>query len=100
MIDELCCDYGYYRLRTYRENIRRDYLNLAKCKKRTAKKIRKAIKQQLQYMRRNFGYMEYLLSEGAELLEKRRKRCEVLWRVYEQQRYMCMNDEYRFKTAS
>ena len=72
MIDELCYDYGYYRPRTYRENARRDYLNLAKCKKRTAKKIRKAIKQQLQYMRRDFGYVEYLLSEGAELSEKRR----------------------------
>lgn len=39
MIDELCFNYGYYRPRTYRENARRDYLNLAKCKKRTAKKI-------------------------------------------------------------
>lgn len=92
MIDELCYDYGYYRPRTYRENARRDYLNLAKCKKRTAKKIRKAIKQQLQYVRRDFGYVEYLLSEGAELSEKRRKRYEVLWQVYEQQRYMYEND--------
>lgn len=92
MIDELCYDYGYYRPRTYRENARRDYLNLAKCKKRTAKKSRKAIKQQLQYVRRDFGYMEYLLSEGAELSEKLRKRYEVLWQVYEQQRYMYEND--------
>ena len=58
MIDELCYEYGYYRPRTYCKNARRYYLNLAKCKKRTAKKIRKAIKQQLQYVRRDFGYVE------------------------------------------
>ena len=92
MIDELCYDYGYYRPRTYRENARRDYLNLAKCKKRTAKKIRKAIKQQLQYVRRDFGYVEFLLSEGAELSEKRRQRYEVLWQLYEQQKYMYENN--------
>ena len=91
MIDELCYDYGYYRPRTYRENARRDYLNLAKCKKRTAKKIRKAIKQQLQYVRRDFGYVEFLLSEGAKLSEKRRQRYEVLRQLYEQQRYMYEN---------
>ena len=92
MIDELCYEYGYYRPRTYRKNARRDYLNLAKCKKRTAKKIRKAIKQQLQYVRRDFGYVEWLLEEGAELSTKRRQRYEVLRQVYEQQRYMYENE--------
>ena len=92
MIDELCYEYGYYRPRTYRKNARRDYLNLAKCKKRTAKKIRKAIKQQLQYVRRDFGYVEWLLEDGAELSTKRRQRYEVLRQVYEQQRYMYENE--------
>jgi len=92
MIDELCYEYGYYRPRTYRENARRDYLNLAKCKKRTSKKIRKAIKRQLQYVRRDFGYVEGLLSEGVELSDKRCKRYEVLWQIYEQQQYMYENN--------
>ena len=92
MIDELCYEYGYYRPRTYRKKARRDYLNLAKCKRRTAKKIRKAIKQQLQYVRRDFGYVEWLLEEGAELSTKRRQRYEVLRQVYEQQRYMYENE--------
>ncbi len=52
MIDEICYDYNYYKPRMYRENARRDYLNLAKCKKRTVKKIRKAIRQQ-RYMYEN-----------------------------------------------
>ena len=38
LIDSICYDYNYYKPRMYRENARRDYLNLAKCKKRTAKR--------------------------------------------------------------
>ena len=91
MIDGICCDYNYYRPRMYRENARRDYLNLAKCKKRTAKKIRKAIKQQLQYVRRDFGYIEGLLSDGVELSPKQLRRYVVLKQVYEQQQYMYEN---------
>lgn len=44
MIDRICYDYNYYSPRMYCENERKDYLNLSKCKKRTAKRIRKAIK--------------------------------------------------------
>ena len=43
MIDSLCDRYGYYRPRLYRENARKDYLSLAKCRKRNAKKIRNAL---------------------------------------------------------
>ena len=49
-----------------RENVRRDYLNLTKCKKRTAKNICQAIKRTLQYVRRVFGYVEVFLSDGVE----------------------------------
>ena len=91
MIDEICYDYNYYRFRMYHENARRDYLNLAKCKKRTAKKIRKAIKQQMQYVRRDFGYVEGFLSNGVELSPKQLKRYMVLKQVYEQQQYMYEN---------
>ncbi|MCR4749560.1 MAG: IS5/IS1182 family transposase, partial [Lachnospiraceae bacterium] len=41
----------------YRRNARKDYLNLAKCKKRTTKKIRKAIKKQLAYVSRDLSYI-------------------------------------------
>ena len=91
LIDSICYDYHYYRPRTYRENARRDYLNLAKCKKRTAKKIRTAIKKQLQYVRRDFGYVEALLSDGALLSPKQLMRYTVLKQVYEQQQYMYEN---------
>lgn len=50
MIDIICYEQNYLKPRMYRQNARKDYLNLAKCKKRTSKKIRKAIKAQQQYM--------------------------------------------------
>ncbi|MCH5345450.1 MAG: IS5 family transposase [Acetatifactor sp.] len=91
LVDSICWDYNYYKPRMYRENARRDYLNLAKCKKRTSKKIRRAIKQQLQYIRRDMGYVEALLSDGVELTPKQVTRLSVLRQVYEQQQYMYEN---------
>ena len=45
LIDDVCDGFYYYKPRMCRNNARKDYLNLAKCKKRTAKKIRAAIKK-------------------------------------------------------
>ena len=70
IIDTLCYEFNYYKPRMYRKNSRRDYLNLAKTKKRTSKRIRKAIKQQLQYIRRDLGYIEGLLSTKDVFLTK------------------------------
>ncbi len=92
MIDEICHDYHYYKPRMYREKARRDYLNLAKCKRRTAGKIRKAIRQQLQYVRRDFGYVEAFLSDGVELSPRQLMVYTVLKQVYGQQRYMYENN--------
>lgn len=91
MIDYLCLEFGYYTPRMYRQNARRDYLNLAKCKKRTAKKIRKAIKQQLQYIRRDRGYLDALLETECELTQRQKERLAVVDRVYEQQKFMYDN---------
>lgn len=42
LIDVICITFGIAKPRMYRKNARKDYLALAKCKKRPAKKIRKA----------------------------------------------------------
>ena len=42
-------------------------------------------------MRRDFGYVEALLSDGVELSPKQLKRYVVLKQVYEQQQYMYEN---------
>ena len=75
----------------YRRNARKDYLNLAKCKKLTGKKIRKAIKQQLQYIRRDRKYIDELLDTESELTPKQTERLAVIDKVYEQQKYMYKN---------
>ena len=71
IIDAICYEYNYRRPRMYRDNARKDYLSLAKCRKRTTKKIRQAIKKQLQYVRRDLGHIELLLEQDdVELTEK------------------------------
>lgn len=91
IVDDLCRRFDYYIPRMYRRNARKDYLNLAKCKKRTSKKIRKAIRQQLQYIRRDRKYIDELLETGRELTQKQAERLAVIDKVYEQQKYMYEN---------
>lgn len=91
IVDDLCRRFDYYVPRMYRRNARKDYLNLAKCKKRTSKKIRKAIKQQLQYIRRDRSYIDGLLDTECELTPKQAGQLAVIDKVYEQQRYMYEN---------
>jgi len=67
IIDSICYTYNETKPRTYRNVARRDYLRLARRKKRSGKKIRKAIKQQLQYIRRDLGYIDRYLAEGKNL---------------------------------
>ena len=67
---------------------RLDYLNLARSKKRTAKRIRKAIRQQLQYIRRDRGYLRQFEMQGIVLTENECKLLNVLDKVYDQQKYM------------
>ena len=91
IVDDLCRRFDYYIPRMYRRNARKDYLNLAKCKKRISKKIRKAIRQQLQYIRRDRKYIDELLETGCELTQKQAERLAVIDKVYEQQKYMYDN---------
>ena len=91
MIDTICYEYNEPKPRTYRKNARKDYLALAKQKKRSKKSIRKAIKKQLQYVRRDIDFIETFLKEGKSLSFKDRANFEVIRKVYEQQLYMHKN---------
>ena len=57
---------GTKKPRTYREKARKDYLAVAKQKRPSAKVRRRGIKQQLQYLRRNLGHIEGLLTYWPE----------------------------------
>ena len=64
IIDRTCYEYNYEKPRLYRRNARKDYLNLAKCKKRTTKKIRKAIKKQLADVSRDLSYIRWFIEDA------------------------------------
>ena len=63
---------------------RKQYLSFAKSKKHPAKQIRKALKKQLSYVKRNIGYLESFMSEGYAPREK-----DIV--TNEQQQYMYDN---------
>ena len=94
IIDDICYEHNYYKPRMYRQNARKDYLNLAKCKKKcSAKKIRKAIKKQLQYLRRDLGYIDdFMECEDIEFTEKQLQRIQLIREGYQQQEYMYLNN--------
>jgi hypothetical protein len=56
--------------RTYRQKARKAYLSVVKRRRPAGKVLRRGLKQQLQYLRRNLGHIERLLEHwpiGAEL---------------------------------
>jgi hypothetical protein len=78
--------------RTYRQKARKQYLGVAKQKKPGAKKIRKAIGQQLGYVKRNLGHIERMTRAHPGLLASLGRydyKCLlVIHTLHEQQRQM------------
>lgn len=77
--------------RTYRRVARKEYLALAKCKKRTEKKVRATIRKQLGYVRRDLGYLENYMEKGYALAPKYIGYYLTIQKLYEQQKYMYDN---------
>lgn len=95
MLCRISDEYGFYRPRMYKEKARKDYLALAKCRKRGAKRIRKAIKKQLQYIRRDLGYMDNLIeNNNVSLSASDAELLDILTTVYKQQQYMFENNTH------
>jgi len=85
--------------RTYRRVARNDFLNVARKRNKTTKEVRKAIRKQLNYLRRNFGYIDDMLDmfePGYFPLNHTEQR--YLWvirEVYRQQYYMYKNNTHQ-----
>lgn len=95
MISRVSDEYNFYRPRMYREKARKDYLALAKCRKRSSKKIRKAIRKQLQYIRRDLGYITNLLeNNGVTLSRSDAQMLDTFQALYAQQQYMFTNNTH------
>ena len=87
-IDEICEANSLRKPRTYRKCAKKDYLRLAKSKKRTEKAIRKAIGKQLRYIRRDIRYIVEMVENGVKLTQAQMDRMNLITTVYEQQRIM------------
>ena len=91
IICSICYVHNLYRPRMYRRNARKDYLNFARSRKKTLKKIRNAIKKQLSYIKRDLDYIRWLADYGYEADDKQKALIEIIEKVYEQQKYMYDN---------
>lgn len=65
IIIRFCKSYGFSRPRMYRRQARKNYLALAKAKKRSTKKIRATIRKQLAYIKRDIGYTVHVPKQGS-----------------------------------
>ena len=88
IIDEICEANHLPKPRTYRKIARRDYLNIARKKKKSGKQIRKAIGKQLNYIRRDLGYIDAFMEQGYTLRAKQVDLLGTLRKLYQQQLYM------------
>ena len=80
--------------RTYRKEARKNYLSLEKQRKKRIKAIRKVIRKQLLYVKRDLEIINRYLKETdrQELLSKRqRDNLETIRKLYEQQLFMYQN---------
>ena len=91
IIDVLHEENGGEKPRTYRKRAHKDSLKYLRSRKHTAKKTREAIRKQLNYLKRDLGYIDKYLDDGAILDEKHGKRLATLRKVYKQQKYMYDN---------
>ncbi len=83
--------YGLGLPRRYAKKARKDYLAFAKCKKRRTKKIRKALRQQLAYVKRDIGYLDKFMGDGYAPEPKEVPLLLTIFRLYGQQKYMYDN---------
>jgi len=85
--------------RNYRRAARKKYLAIVKQRKPGRKKLRRGIREQLQYLRRNLGHIEMLLdktcSVSIPLEHKLLRKYWIIQHVYRQQEEM-----YRIKVKS
>lgn len=83
--------------RTHRKIARSEYLKIAKRREKGGKVIRKGIKKQLSYLRRNLGHItEMTNSELREILTlKEYDRLMIIRKIYEQQLEMYTERKHR-----
>lgn len=85
IIIRFCKTYGFSRPRMYRRQARKNYLALAKAKKRSTKIIRATIRKQLAYIKRDIKYLENYMEDGYAPASKEISLLMTIDKLYEQQ---------------
>jgi hypothetical protein len=88
ILDELHDPADVRKPRTYRAQAHRDYLQFSRSRKKTAKKIRKAVGKQLRYLGRNLAAIDKKLALGRTLSQQKTDRLTAIRTLYAQQKYM------------
>jgi hypothetical protein len=86
--------------KTYRNLARKNYLQVAKKRRPSRKETRKAIRKQLQYVKRNLSHIDQLIQagDGLEALSSTQyKSLLVVAEVYRQQQWMYDNKTSRIE---
>jgi transposase, IS5 family len=84
--------------RTYRCKARQEYLKVAKQRKANGKAVRKAVRQQLGYLRRNLSHIDELMAAGASLSQLKTGQYRtllVISEVFRQQEWMYNQHKHR-----
>jgi transposase, IS5 family len=84
--------------RTYRQKARQQYLHIAKQRRVKIKTRRKAVGQQLRYLRRNLAHIDTLIKAGASLaqLDKQLyRKLLVIGELFRQQQWMYQHRQRR-----
>jgi hypothetical protein len=86
--------------RTYRNRARKDYLLVAKNRRPTVNERSKAIKQQLQYIKRNLSHIDQLIELGASLSKLNNRQYKLLLvggEIYRQQLWLYENKKQKIE---
>lgn len=84
--------------KTYRNKARKDYLAVVKKRRISRKERRKAVKKQLQYIKRNRQQIDNFLEKGVgleELSHRQYRRFLIANEIYRQQEWMWSNNSDR-----
>ena len=86
--------------RTYRNVARKQYNSFSKARKKTGKMIRKVVRQQLGYLKRNLGYIDEIVKKHPDCLKQALSRykaqcLEVIRLLFSQQQEMFRKNTHR-----
>ena len=98
LIDELWSGAsGERKPRTYRKKARKSYLAVSKKRRPRGKTIRKAIKAQLGFLKRDLAHIDKLLADGNILSAFDTERLKVIRLLHRQQNEMYVNRKHSVK---